>query len=176
MPSSRLKNAAPWVSFLGVHVRYDGVVRVRKDSLAKHENKLMREAKRVKKAVGVGGVNLKTTTEESKEDVLRSFESHIVAMGTGYSTMRNPIRGNRCWISAFPELTPDGPAAGQMHHLDSVRGHQVSSLKKYLGFKPGKISSRGKGYFGRPYSYYGALIDVERHKSYPVDPNAYSRW
>lgn len=175
-PSVHTKTHVPWVSFLGVHVRYDGIVRVRKDSLDRHEEKLRRETKRVKLAVGVDGANLKDTSEEGKESLLRRFEARIVAMGSGYSTMRRPDIGTRCWMAAFPSLSPDGPAAGQMHHLDSVRGHQIAALRKQLGLKAGKRSTGRKGFYGRPYSYYGALIDVERHKSFPCDPVAYSRW
>ena len=175
-PGLRTKTIVPWVSFLGVHVRYDGIVRVRKDSIERHEKKLRIETKRVKLAVGIDGMNLKDTSVEGKELFLRRFESRIVAMGTGYSTMQRPNVGNRCWMSAFPSLSPDGPAAGQMHHLDSVRGHQIAALKKQLGLKPGKLPSGGKGFYGRPYSYYGALLDVERHKSFPCDPTAYSKW
>ena len=175
-PDAHIKTHVPWVSFLGVHVRYDGIVRVRKDSLDRHEENLRRETKRVKLAVGVDGANLKDTSEEGKESLLRRFEARIVAMGSGYSTMRRPDIGNRCWMSAFPSLSPDGPAAGQMHHLDSVRGHQIAALRKQLGLKAGRRSSGQKGFYGRPYSYYGALLDVERHKSFPCDPVAYSRW
>ena len=175
-PGAHIKTHVPWVSFLGFHVRYDGIVRVRKDSLDRHEENLRRETKRVKLAVGVDGANLKDTSEEGKESLLRRFEARIVAMGSGYSTMRRPDIGNRCWMSAFPSLSPDGPAAGQMHHLDSVRGHQIAALRKQLGLKAGRRSSGQKGFYGRPYSYYGALLDVERHKSFPCDPVAYSRW
>lgn len=175
-PRVGTKTYVPWVAFLGVHVRYDGIVRVRKDSIERHEKKLRRETKRLKLAVGVGGANLKDTSEEGKESLLRSFEARIVAMGSGYSTMRHPDIGNRCWMAAFPSLSPDGPAAGQMHHLDSVRGHQISALRKQLSLMSGKQSSERKGFYGRPYSYYGALLDVERHKSFPCDPVAYSRW
>ena len=62
----------------------------------------------------------------------------------------------RSWIAAFPALTQEGPARGQMRHLDSVRGHQVSALKKRLGFSEGQLPSGKKGYYGRPYSYYGS--------------------
>lgn len=174
--NSSVKNPIPWVSFLGVHVRYDGVVRVRKSSILRHEEQLRREVKRVKDAVGPNGINLKVSTEEAKEALLRAFEARLVAMGTGYSTMRSPNAGRRCWMAAFPMLSPESPTVGQMRHLDSVRGHQVAAIRKQLGLKSGKTLSGRKGYYGRPYSYYGALIDVERHKSYPVDPTAYSKW
>ena len=173
---AKIKNAIPWVSFLGVHIRYDGFVRVRKDSMKKHEKRLRMEVKRVKDAVGPDGINLKDNSLIAKETLLRAFEARIVAMGTGYATMREQRFGKRCWMSAFPALTPDGPAMGQMRHLDSVRGHQVSALKRQLGLKPEGAQPGRKGYFGRPYSYYGMLLDVERHKSFPKDPTAYSKW
>ncbi len=168
--------AAPWVSFLGVQIRYDGMVRVRQSSLKKHAKKLRKEAKRYKEAIGVGGAKLKDTSDESKEALLKSFEARLVAMGTGYSEMRKPDIGNQCWMAAFPFLTPEGPAAGQLKHLDSARGHQVAALKKHLGFQPGALPVGRKEFHGRPYSYYGALIDVERHGSHPGDMDAYSKW
>ena len=174
-PSAKSKNI-PWVAFLGVHIRYDGLVRVRKDSIERHAEHLRRELKRFKEAVGPNGRNLKNTTDEAKESLLRAFEARLTAMGTGYSTMRQRTVGTRSWIAAFPALTQEGPARGQMRHLDSVRGHQVSALKKRLGFSEGQLPSGKKGYYGRPYSYYGALLDVEKHQSFPPDPKAYSTW
>ena len=168
--------AAPWVSFLGVHIRYDGMVRVRKSSLEKHAKKLRKEVKRYKEAVGVGGAKLKDTSNESKVALLKSFEARLVAMGTGYSEMRKPDIGNQCWMAAFPFLTPEGPAAGQLKHLDGARGHQVAALKKHLGFQRGALPVGRKKFYGRPYSYYGALIDVERHDSRPGGMGAYSKW
>lgn len=157
----------PWVAFLGVHIHYDGQVRVRKDSLDRHGKKLRGELKRYKEAVGKNGVNLKDTSTAAKESLLRSFEARIVAMGTGYSTMRLTDIGKQCWMAAFPFLTADGPARGQMRHLDCVRGHQVAALRKQLGLAPGRRETGPKGFYGRPYSYFGALMDVERHHSFP---------
>lgn len=175
-PSERLKSAVPWVAFLGVHVRYDGAVRVRPASIEKHEDKLRNELRRYKNAVGSTGMNLKDSSVESRMSLLRAFEARIVAMGTGYSTMRSPKIGCRCWASAFPAVTADDPAVLQLRHLDRVRGHIVSAMKKTLGFKPGALPSGRTAYYGRPYSYYGILVNVERHNSYPIGISCYSEW
>ena len=175
-PNGKQKSAIPWVSFLGVHVRYDGAVRIRQSSLKKHEDRLKIELRRYKDAVGKECCNLKDSSEKAREHLLRAFEARIVAMGVGYSTMRHPDIGVHCWAAAFPAMTGDGPAARQLRKLDSARGHIVSAFKKKLGFKPGPLPSGRKGYYGRPYSYYGILTDTERHASYPHNPYSYGEW
>lgn len=176
-PGGKLKSAIPWVAFLGVHVRYDGAVRVRQDSLKNHGLRLEMELKRYKDAVGKGGTNLKDGSEDARVRLLMSFESRVVAMGVGYSTLRHPEIGNRCWLAAFPSVTKDGPASRQLRRLDSKRGHVVSALKKTLGLKSGKLPCGQRyGYYGRPYSYYGIMTDAERHSSYPDNPLAYGEW
>ena len=171
-----LKSAIPWVSFLGVNIRYDGAVCVRRPSVEKHEERLKKELARFRRAVGRSGINLKDDSEAGRLAILRAFEARLVAMGVGYSTMRRPEIGRRCWAAAFPAVTRDGPAGSQLRHLDSVRGHLVASMKKFLGFKPGPLPACAGGYYGRPYSYYGLLEAVERHTSYPLDISAYGEW
>ena len=178
------KSAMPWVAFLGVHVKYDGQVRVRHDSIDNHVSNLQKELSTFMRAVGRNGRLLKTEKEiesqgrdRRKEEVFKHFQARLVSIGTGYSTINDRKRGSLCWMAAFPSLTPEGHAAHQMRRLDSMRGKIFSSLKKFLGLEFTKSSEgRRKGFYGRPYSYYGALIDVERHKSYPPDMDAYSRW
>lgn len=175
-PSARLKEPIPWVAFLGVHVRYDGAVCVRPSSVEKHEETLKKELRRFKEAVGPEGSNLKDSSENSRLSVLRAFEARIVAMGTGYSTVRHPDVGRRCWTAAFPAVTADDPAAQQLRRLDSMRGHIVAAMKKALGFKPGPLPSEQRAFYGRPYSYYGILANVERHHSYPAGISHYGEW
>lgn len=172
----QLKSAIPWVSFLGVNVRYDGAVRVRQSSIEKHETCLKKELKLYKEAVGVDGSKLRDNSLETKMRLLKSFESHVVAMGVGYATERQPRIGRLCWAAAFPLLTRDGPAAGQLRRLDSMRGHVIAAFKRHLGFSAGSLGDSSYGYYGRPYSYYGVLTDVERHSAYPTDTHAYGRW
>jgi hypothetical protein len=175
-PTVRLKTAIPVVSFLGVHVRHDGAVCVRPSSVEKHEETLKRELRRFKDAVGPSGRNLKDSSEGSRMSVLKAFEARIVAMGTGYSTMKRPDVGRRCWAAAFPAVTADDPAAQQLRRLDSTRGHIVAAMKKALGFKPGPLPSEQRAFYGRPYSYYGILSNVERHHSYPEGISHYGEW
>ena len=171
----RLKSAIPWVSFLGVEIRHDGVVRVREASIKKHELRLQKELARYRGAVGRKGCNLKDDSEAARLAILRAFEARVVAMGVGYSTMRRPDIGRFCWAAAFPAVTREGPAGAQMRYLDSLRGHRVASMKKFLGFGPGPLPTRRKGFYGRPYSYYGLLEGVEKYVSYPFG-FAYGEW
>lgn len=171
------KSAIPWVAFLGVHVRYDGVVRVRKESIEKHKQTLAKELKRYKDAIGKNGEKLRDDSEIARKALFYSFEAHLVSIGVGYSSIQSPNIGQNCWVAAFPSVTRDPPGIRQFKSLDRKRGALVSSLRKRLGFKPGEPLAAGQhGFYGRPYSYYGMLLDIERKTSYPPLPSAYSEW
>ena len=175
-PGTR-KTAIPWVAFLGVHVRYDGVVRVRKESIEKHKQTLAKELRRYKDAVGKNGEKLRDGSEMARKVLFHSFEAHLVSIGVGYSSIQSPNIGQNCWVAAFPSVTRDPPGLRQFKSLDQTRGALVSSLRKMLGFKPGEpLPSNSRGFYGRPYSYYGTLLDIERRTSYPPVPTAYSEW
>lgn len=162
------KSAIPWVSFLGVHVGYDGQVRIRKNTIEKHIEALEKERSAFLRAVGRGGRSLRVGVE--KNDAIRSFERRLASIGVGYSTINDPIGGARCWMSAFPRITRSSFALNQMRKMDSVRGRIVASVKKHIG-------SKGQGGFlGRPYSYFGYLKNVERHRRFPGDARSYSEW
>ena len=76
------RGCAPWVSFLGNQVRFDGDVRVRKDTVRKHVLKIKEE---VGSAIGMwerlGG---KLRDEVKKSLFYKALRRRLVAKGVGY--------------------------------------------------------------------------------------------
>lgn len=166
-----------WVSFLGHQIRYDGEVRVRKETIKRHQDKMQLEKsaliQNLRRARGRyrGGVDWK--------DLLRVFQMRITAIGVGRVDRTVNAPRTRSWLSVFARnLKQGGPAETQLRNLDKTKGGVLASVKwilksswwnlpKDVGVKGGKCDSvkRRKvrrGYFGAPFSYYGSLLDRER--------------
>ena len=144
---------APWVSFLGNQVRFDGEVRVRKDTVRKHVLKIKEE---VGTAIGLwerlGG---KLRAAVKKAAFYKSLRRRLVAKGVGYLRAGPIPKDGICWAAAFPSLTKNAVCARQMRSLDFVREHALGAVRRVLGLK-------GMRYLGRPCSYYGYLKKMKR--------------
>ncbi len=147
------RGCAPWVSFLGNQVRFDGDVRVRKDTVRKHVLKIKEE---VGSAIGtwerLGG---KLRDGVKKALFYKSLRRRLVAKGVGYLRAGPVPKDGICWAAAFPNLTKNAFCARQMRTLDFVRERALGAVRRVLALK-------GMRYLGRPSSYYGYLKKVER--------------
>ena len=144
---------APWVSFLGNQVRFDGEVRVRKDTVRKHVLKIKEE---VGTAIGVWerlGGNFRAGVK--KMFFYKAFRRRLVAKGVGYLRAGPIPKDGICWAAAFPNLTKNAVCARQMRSLDFVRERALGAVRRVLGLK--KV--RG---LGLPSSYYGYLMKIKR--------------
>ncbi len=147
------RGCAPWVSFLGNQVRFDGAVRVRKDTVRKHVLKIKEE---VGSAIGVwerlGG---KLRAGVKKALFYKSLRRRLIAKGVGYLRAGPVPKDGICWAAAFPNLTKNAVCARQMRTLDFVRERALGAVRRVLALK-------GMRYLGRPSSYYGYLKKVKR--------------
>ena len=144
---------APWVSFLGNQVRFDGAVRVRKDTVRKHMLKIKEE---VGTAIGLwerlGG---KLRAGVKKMFFYKALRRRLVAKGVGYLRAGPIPKDSICLAAAFPNLTKNAVCARQMRSLDFVRERALGAVRRVLGLK-------GMRFLGRPSSYYGYLKKVDR--------------
>ena len=157
-------NCAPWVSFLGSQVRYDGETRIRKESIEKHIRALGRETSKAVvalqkcKAAGL----LENPMPPADIKVLRAwfakFRNRLIAKGVGYVTAK--VKDcNMCWAGAFTRVTDCADTRMQMRRLDRVREGMLSKVWKMLPKVCGKERRR---YKGRPFSYCGFLEKAVR--------------
>lgn len=144
---------ASWVSFLGNQVRFDGAVRVRKDTVRKHVLKIKEE---VGCAIGLWErLGKKFRKGVRKEAFYKSLRRRLVAKGVGYLRAGPVPKDGICWAAAFPNLTRNAAAARQMRSLDFVRERALGALRRVLELK-------GMRFLGRPSSYFGYLMKVRR--------------
>ena len=166
-----------WVSFLGHQIRYDGEVRVRKETIQKHKDKIKLEMltliQNLKHAKGRyrDGVDWK--------DLLRVFQMRLTAIGVGRVDRAVNAPHAQSWLSVFiRNLGRGGPAEIQLRNLDRSKSGVLVSVKSILksawwnlpkvtNSKVQKDDSAKKrkvlrSYFGAPFSYYGSLADSAR--------------
>ena len=164
-------DCAPWVSFLGSQVRYDGETRIRKESIEKHIRSLGRET-----AKAVRELQDSEQVIGYSEQIWRAwfarFRNRLIAKGVGYVTAK--VKDcNMCWAGAFTRVTDCADTKMQMRRLDRVRegmlckvwnviqsrgtcAHTIGELRRSRGDRP------TRRYKGRPFSYYGFLEKATR--------------
>ncbi|MBR4171583.1 MAG: hypothetical protein IKR48_08020, partial [Kiritimatiellae bacterium] len=149
-------NCAPWVSFLGSQVRYDGETRIRKESIEKHERSLGRETALAVKWLEDGGLDQATNEEVGKW--FAGFRNRLIAKGVGYVTAKVK-ECNLCWAGAFTQVTDCAETQMQMRRLDRIR---EGMLTKVFWLLPESYRREHHRYKGRPFSYFGFLEKVRR--------------
>ena len=120
-----------WVNFLGLQIRYDGVVRIRKETISKHQDKLRQECstlvQNLKKAKGI------YRTHKNWKDLFREFQLHVVALGVG--RVNCPINDSfsRSWFSVFRRHIDTNKAVEvQLRSLDRTRSDVFVKAKNVL--------------------------------------------
>lgn len=167
--------ASPWVSFLGEQIRFDGEVRIRQESIEKHQLKLWKEKGLLQRAIGKSGAFLKRTLKT--KDVFDRFCSRLVAVGIGYSPWEHiGDSEDRCWMAAFPGITDSPRTRVQMKQLDRSRDRVLCVVRH------GCLNSIGddgpKRFLGKPFSYRGFLEREERSNRHAFMGGvpAYGEW
>ena len=149
-------DCAPWVSFLGSQVRYDGETRIRKESIEKHIRSLGRETAKAVRELQSG------VLADQPRPVIREwfgrFRNGLIAKGVGYVTAK--VKDcDMCWAGAFPNVTDCAETKMQMRRLDRVR---EGMLAKVVSLLPARHFMTGHRYKGRPFSYFGFLEKAVR--------------
>ena len=153
------RGCAPWVSFLGSQIRYDGETRIRKESIEKHIRSLGRETaaavREIKDRKVSGALGAARPTVMSW---FARFRNRLIAKGVGYVTAKVQDCG-MCWAGAFPNVTACADTKMQMRRLDRVREGMLCKVWWMLT----KGVRRGvHRYKGRPFSYFGFLEKAVR--------------
>lgn len=146
-------NVAPWLSFLGSQIRFDGETRIRKESIEKHIRSLGRETARA--------VRVLESSDQYNSLGARwfwRFRNRLIAKGVGYVTAK--VEDCRmCWAGAFPNVTACADTKMQMRRLDRVREGMLTKVWRTL---PERMRLGCHRYKGRPFSYFGFLEKAVR--------------
>lgn len=147
-------NCAPWLSFLGSQIRFDGETRIRKESIEKHIRALGRETAKVVRELESGDMR----NEDLGKRWFCRFRNRLIAKGVGYVTAK--VEDCRmCWAGAFPNVTACADTKMQMRRLDRVREGMLTKVWRLL---PEPLRLGHHRYKGRPFSYFGFLEKAVR--------------
>ena len=174
----------PWISFLGHQIRYDGTVRVKKETIKKHQDKMYMEKTQL-------GRMLKDAQSQFRKgftwrDLLKVFQMRLIAIGVGKSNRPANARFARSWLAVFlPHLSLCPSVVSQLKNLDRTRNTVLRKAKKSikrewrkqhpivstidgdsvntgLPIDDDAVLKIRHGYFGAPFSYYGSVKGLER--------------
>ena len=164
------RGCAPWVSFLGSQVRYDGETRIRKESIEKHIRSLGRETAAAVREIKDGKVGgALGAARPTVMSWFARFRNRLIAKGVGYVTAKVQDCG-MCWAGAFPNVTACADTKMQMRRLDHVREGMLCKVWNAIRSRetrdPTDAARRcdrpARRYKGRPFSYLGFLEKAVR--------------
>ena len=157
-----------WVSFLGYHIRYDGNLRLRKNTVRNEHDK---QIQLVDKILTTIDKNLESALR-MPSDVHPHFRGtlRMISMAVGRNRLRAQGRAipQPCWSDAFPLLKPNRSISQQLRRLDRNRERQLQRLKRALERRgipvtwPKFWRPRSFTHFGAPYSYFSLLRGADR--------------
>ena len=153
------RGCAPWVSFLGSQIRYDGETRIRKESIEKHIRSLGRETAAAVREIEAGKVgDASGTARPTVMSWFARFRNRLIAKGVGYVTAKVQDCG-MCWAGAFQNVTACADTKMQMRRLDRIREGMLSKVWRML---PRSCGKKRRRYKGKPFSYFGFLEKAVR--------------
>ena len=154
------EDVAPWISFLGCHIKFNGDTRIRKESIEKHKRSLGQETAKAVRSIKRGelsGVGL-----ANRRAWFARFRNRLIAKGVGYVTQK-VSDCDMCWAGAFPHVTICKETEMQMRMLDRVREGLLSKVWRMVSESFPKTYKEAMHKFkGRPYSYYAFLHKAVR--------------
>jgi Reverse transcriptase (RNA-dependent DNA polymerase) len=114
----------PWVQFVGYQIRYDGLMRPRKESVKKQAAKLVETTGIVKSRLLESSIDQPILA--TKNQAIMSLKSKLVAQGVGRvkgQTSTGPLP--MCWASGFKALHNKPFVSGALRLLDRIRQKQI---------------------------------------------------
>ena len=154
------EDVAPWISFLGCHIKFNGDTRIRKESIEKHKRSLGQETAKAIRSIKRG--ELSGVSLANRRAWFARFRNRLIAKGVGYVTQK-VSDCDMCWAGAFPHVTICKETEMQMRWLDRVREGLLSKVWRMVFESAPKTCTDFRHKFkGRPYSYYAFLHKAVR--------------
>jgi hypothetical protein len=153
-------STVPWIQFVGYQIRYDGLIRVRKSSIAKHKEKILSQTKRLLALIRVPK-HLPANAQQlgirkNARQILHRFRHKLIAMSVGKTAIHHDpsILMPKCWTAGFKLLHGKNTPLNTLKDLDRFRDAQIALIARQLKHLP-KVNSRRRGVRIRPPRYYG---------------------
>jgi len=162
------RSTVPWIQFVGYQIRYDGLIRIKEKSIAKHRAKILEETElmiRLLRAVPLrrGGVADFSAIKKTPTQILHRFRQKLISISVGRRAPHHDLRSPmpKCWAAGFRMLAGKNTSLNRLKDLDRFRGRQIARVaRKLKGFPenihtPSSFRTRPPGYYGFPFSYVG---------------------
>ncbi len=121
----------PWVPFLGYNIRFDGNVRIRKETISKHIESLRIDVTRFISSL----CNEKLKAGISIEDAVAGFMGKIIRKSTGNIYAGSSRELGYCWMTVFQNVWLSPPALRQLKYVDKKLTALISMMLEGLGLK-----------------------------------------
>ncbi len=128
------KSNVPWISFVGYQLRYDGLMRIRKNSIKKQIEKQKRIVSDVVKLM-TQVTKLGGSIKVDLNKIGAKVQGKLIAMAVGKKN-RDNSRSNLSWVRGF-ELAKDynNFLFSQVKNLDRQRTKSLKHLERFLNSK-----------------------------------------
>lgn len=124
-------SAIPWVPFVGYNIRFDGNVRIRKETICRHIDSL--NAEFIDFLRHLCSTRLKH--DRSREDVIAAFLYRIIRKSTGNRYAGSSREIGRCWLAAFRNVWLSPTALHQLKYVDKKLMSLISMSLNGLGLR-----------------------------------------
>lgn len=154
------QSGAPWIQFVGYQVRYDGVVRIRQQSIRKHFDSVTDLTNRL--LASIRNADRKRGVRRTSNEILHRLRLKLISMAVGRVALRRAPRGPMpmSWAAGFRGLDRRTILRNGLKVLDRHRERQIRRVGRFLRTvtlsQPQKRSKavESHAYYGRPFSYW----------------------
>ena len=172
-----IRSTVPWVQFVGYQMRYDGLIRVKTKSIAKHRAKILTETERLltiikKSTAQVSGTPPVACLRKSPKQIVHRFRQKLVSVAVGRRAVHHDLRRSmpKCWAAGFEMVHGKKTPLNALKELDRFRERQIARVARKLKNAPivnttGSPSRvRPPRYYGFPFSYVGQFLAGRKSK------------
>lgn len=146
----------PWLSFVGYQIRYDGVLRIRRDSIQKEKRKQREITDRALLEINRVG------QRRTRRAIVTRLRDRLRAMAVGSGPLHRFKRTNGfCFLHGFRLVDGSAVSQTQLRELDRHRHRQLLrafKAAKVVAARGGKKPKKAMRFLGRPFSYAGAVL------------------
>ena len=121
----------PWVPFLGYNIRFDGNVRIRKETINKHVDSLRTDVMRFIATL----CNVKLKAGISIKDAVAGFMGKMIRKSIGNIYAGSSRELGYCWMAVFRNVWLSPPALRQLKYVDKRLMALISMMLEGLGLK-----------------------------------------
>jgi hypothetical protein len=157
------KGGYPWIQFVGYQLRYDGLIRIRRKSIRKEQDKICTAADElIARLRHKNGKPIRCTFKQ----IVHRFRMKLISMAVGRASLGYSVSPAlpMCWAHGFRGLRGRLFVDSTLKVLDRCREHQIARVKADLKkLTLPTVTHVGEKlrvlpHYARPFSYWGQFF------------------